>query len=245
MNSYDELQDLLTYWYDCTDSDLSYHGDLPEWLHPDVAEFYRRFGELTLDDGNFQREGLAHTLGTQDYITPVNKLERQDDGAVILLGENQGCWTAGQVPGSDMLWSSIDPESGETPYPLETLFDMQFPLKEALITHVLHETVMSSVDCGSPFDLAETDYAEEKIQSMGTIIHRRYITADGLPLTIAWADEYLALSWHGAENSFDWIVRKGDREKGLTVHLTKDSPTEKPEVKRRAFSLRGLFGMSR
>lgn len=213
MNSFDELEKFLTSWYDCTPSDLAWNGPLPKWLRPDVAEFYRRFGELTRDAGFFHIDELPSPLAAQDIITPVEKLMQRDDGGVILLSENQDCWSAGQMPYSDELWSSIDLEIGDTPYPGKQLFNMGFPLKEALITHTLHETIMSAVDAGPSFDLPEWEAAETQILSNGFLTSRRYITPDEGTLRIGWTNNFIASNW-GAEERFTWVVRKGDRKKG-------------------------------
>jgi len=117
------------------------------------------------------------------------------------------------VPNSDTLWSSIDLEVGDTPYPGKQLFDMGFPIKEALITHTLHETIMSAVDCGPGFDMTEWENAEAKIESTGIVTCRRYITPDEGTLRVGWTDELMASSW-AAEEKFTWVVRKGDRKKG-------------------------------
>jgi len=73
MKCYDELELLLTSWYECTSKDLAWDGTLPLWLRPPVAEFYRRFGELTRDTGLFHIEGLPSPLAAQDIITHVVK----------------------------------------------------------------------------------------------------------------------------------------------------------------------------
>jgi len=213
MNNYDELEQLLSRWYECTSKDLAWDGPLPPWLRPDVAEFYRRFGELTRDTGFFHIEELPSPLAAQDIITPVEELALREDGSVVLISENQDCWTAGQMPNSDTLWSSIDLEIGDTPYPGKQLFNMIFPIKEALITHTLHETIMSAVDCGPAFDLMEWETAEEKILSTGDVTSRRYITPDEGTLRVGWTDEFMASSWV-TEEKFTWVVRKGDRKKG-------------------------------
>jgi len=213
MNSYDELERLLVDWYECTPEDLAWDDPLPPWLQSDVAEYYRRFGELTRSTGFFNAGELQPPLGAQDFIVPVEDLEQRADGSAILFSENQGCWTAGQMPSSDTLWSSIDLAIGHTPYPGKQLFDMGFPIKEALITHTLHETIMSAVDCGPGFDLTEWEAAENAILSAGVVTSRRYIPPDEGTLRIGWTEEFMASSWAGAEK-FNWLVRKGDRKKG-------------------------------
>ncbi|MGB1216036.1 MAG: hypothetical protein ACPG4X_21925 [Pikeienuella sp.] len=213
MNSYEELEQFLVNWYECTSRDLAWDGPLPPWLQADVAEYYKRFGELTRDTGFFNIVELPPPLGAQDIIVPVEALALREDGSAILISENQGCWTAGQMPNSDTLWSSIDLEIGDTPYPGKQLFDMGFPIKEALITHTLHETIMSAVDCGPRFDLTEWEAAENEILSAGVVTSRRYITPDEGTLRIGWTEEFMASSWAG-EEKFTWVVRKGDRKKG-------------------------------
>lgn len=213
MNSFDELERLLTCWYECASTDLTWEGPLPPWLQPDVEAYYRRFGELTRDNGLFSVEELPAPLAAQDIITPVEELTQREDGSAILIRENQDCWTAGQMPNSDTLWSSIDLEIGDTPYPGKRLFNMGFPIKEALITHTLHETIMSAVDCGPAFDPKEWEAAEEEILSTGKLTHRRYITPDEGTLRIGWTAEFMASSWVN-EEKFTWVVRKGDRKRG-------------------------------
>ncbi|GLT12858.1 hypothetical protein ACFQFQ_20120 [Sulfitobacter porphyrae] len=213
MQSYDDLESLLTSWYECSAKELALESPVPPWLQPDVAEFYSRFGELTRDAGRFNIDGLPSPLAAQDIITPVDELTQREDGGVILISENQGCWTAGQMPNSDQLWSSIDLDIGDTPQPGKKLFDMDFPIKEALITHTLNETIMSAVDCGPAFNLTEWDAAEEQILSTGIVTNRRYITPDEGTLRIGWTSGFMASNWTG-EEGFTWVVRKGDRKKG-------------------------------
>jgi len=213
MHSFDELEQFLTHWYECRPEDIAWNGPLPPWLQSDVAEFYRRFGELTRDTGYFAVEGLPSPLAAQDIITPVEELNKREDDGVILIRENQDCWVAGQMPNSGTLWSSIDLEIGDFSYPGNQLFDMGLPIKEALITHALHETVMSAVHAGPSIDLKEWETAEEKIVSTGVVTLRRHVTPDEGALRIGWTDVYMAASW-GNEEIFTWVVRKGDRSKG-------------------------------
>ena len=213
MDSFDELEELLVYWYGCKAADLAWDDPLPSWLQSDVAEFYRRFGSLTSDTGCFSIKGIPSPLAAQNLIVPVEELRKREDGGVILIHENQGCWTAGQTPESDMLWSSIDLEIGDTPYPGIELFNMEFPIKEALITHALFETVMSAVDAGPAIDPEEWQAAEQDIADSGKVVNRRYITPHGGTAKIGWNVRYMASSW-GDEEGFTWIVRRGDRLKG-------------------------------
>lgn len=58
-----------------------------------MAEYYKRFGELTRDTGFFNIVELPPPLGAQDIIVPVEALAQREDGRAILISENQGCWT--------------------------------------------------------------------------------------------------------------------------------------------------------
>ena len=241
LDTYEKLTRFLTRWYQCEAEDFAWNGELPSGLRLDVEGFYRRFGALTLDESMFSAENLPPPLAAQDLIVPVTELIEREDGGVILIHENQGNWVAGQMRGSDTLWSTIDLELGDTPYPSVDLYDMGITLKSALITHTLHETVMSAVDAGPAFELEEWEAAEDEIIKIGVVERRAYITPDMGALRIGWADRYMATSW-GDEAEFTWIVRRGDRAKGRRqAPYTVGKPQRKKDTTKMGFLNRILW----
>lgn len=240
MQSFDELSDFLCRWYDCAPKDLSYAGDLPEQLQADVAEFYRRFGALSIAGSPFDVHELPLPFGAQDLIEAANELKVNEDGSIFLISENQGVWVAGQMPDSDNLWASVDAKTWDYTSDLQ---DMQKSLKSALITHALYETLMSSTDTGTAFSLDEWDAAERDILTNGTVLELDYLTVGYGALVIGMNDDYLACRWK-SEEGFMWMSRRGDRAKGWRPGpFSIGRPVAQPPQKKGAlYRLKRLIG---
>ena len=214
MKSFADLSDFLCCWYGCTIADLQWEDELPEGLNAQTVEYYRRFGQLTHSNGPFAVRGLPPPLGAQDIITPVEQLSRDEDGTIRLITENQGCWVVVETPDSDMIWSDLDPVTGDMPQRDGPLHDMYVPITEALITHTLYETVMSAMDAGNGIALDEWEAFELAVNLRGDTISRRFILPKHDVIEFAKLGELFGWRWTG-ETRFDFLVRKGDRAKGL------------------------------
>jgi len=146
MMNFEQLQDLLSDWYEVPPKNLGVPGSsIPNWINPILKDFYSRFGTLAQRESQFTHPASNNSpLSCQDHIIPTDELKTQD-GFTVFCNENQGVFV---VAASD------DPSDTKTYARGDAVFDdhtndlteVGVPLQESLITCVLRETIISVND---------------------------------------------------------------------------------------------------
>jgi hypothetical protein len=111
------------------------NGSLPEEVVPHslprpLRKVYLNFGKWTKP---------WSPLAAQNHLLPVDELI-EGDGYLCFLRENQNCWTCWCRPGEDIVYC----DSFETGRGCENAVQIHESIEKFLITHCLHEAVLSS-----------------------------------------------------------------------------------------------------
>ena len=119
-------------------------AQVPQDLHPVLADFYRRFGTLAETQSKYRPEGANHPLGTQDRILPLSEVKVEGDHWVFGV-ENQGVFVVAAACDPTDLVAHARGDMVETDDP-EEMNRVGVSLVDCLVCSVLRETIMSVGD---------------------------------------------------------------------------------------------------
>ncbi len=197
MMDLEQLQDLLSDWYEVRPSDLGVpESAIPAWLNPVLQDFYRRFGALTLRNSLFVHpESENSPLSCQDHVIPIDEL-KSENGFAVFCDENQSVFVvAASNDSSDN--GTYARGDGVSDHFVKELTCIDVPLQECLITCVLRETILSVND---RYRRITPDSLKTALQvaRMGKTVSSRYIWSDSY-FTFHLSKDVWFMDWDGMQ----------------------------------------------